>query len=174
MSRYQLNPQKYLTPNEEADLRRLLPKLSERDSLYFEVLLETGARLNEGLNILSTDLISERCSVFLRGLKGSNDREVAIPPALFNRLNRYCIGRDRPFPFSDANADRIWRLIRPVKKKLHSLRHTFAINTLKRTRRVELVQYALGHRNIANTMIYLDYERAEEFRAAMFNFKQAL
>lgn len=170
-----MNHTKYLTPEEEADLRRLLPKLSERDELYFLVLLETGARLSEGLNIRSIDLISARCSVFIRGLKGSSDREIALRPDLFNRLNRLCIGQERPFPFSDANADRIWRLIRPVPKKLHSLRHTYAINLLKKTKRIDLVQYALGHKNIANTMIYLAYERAEELRSAtMPILKQAL
>jgi integrase/recombinase XerC len=51
----------------------------------------------------------------------------------------------------------IWQFYRPVPKKFHALRHTFAIELYQKTKDLRLVQVALGHRNITNTMIYADY-----------------
>jgi integrase len=163
----QLTAQKYLTEAEQAHLRRVLARCSERDECYFLVLLETGARLSEALNIEPMDLIDERCAVFLRGIKGSNSREVGLRPDLYSRVKRLCVNGKGPFPFSTSNADRIWRIVRPVRKKLHSLRHSFAINLLARTGDLHIVNYALGHKNIQNTMIYLQVSRAEDLRRAL-------
>ena len=61
------------------------------------------------------------------------------------------------FPISYPRLVQIWQHYRPVHKKFHSLRHTFAIELYKKTKDIRLLQMALGHRNIANTMIYADY-----------------
>jgi integrase/recombinase XerC len=49
-----------------------------------------------------------------------------------------------------------------VHKKLHGLRHTFAIRLYKKTKDIRLVQVALGHRNITNTMVYADYAYSQQ------------
>jgi integrase/recombinase XerC len=49
-----------------------------------------------------------------------------------------------------------------VPKKFHSLRHTFAIELYQKTKDLRLVQVALGHRNITNTMIYADYVYSQQ------------
>jgi len=61
------------------------------------------------------------------------------------------------FPISYHRLYQIWHQYRPVAKKFHSLRHTFAIRLYRKTKDLRLVQVALGHRNITNTMIYADY-----------------
>jgi integrase len=61
------------------------------------------------------------------------------------------------FPITYNRLRQIWDLYRPVQKKFHSLRHTFAIQLYKKTKDIRLVQVALGHRNVMNTMIYADY-----------------
>jgi len=66
------------------------------------------------------------------------------------------------FPITYNRYRQIWEMYRPTHKKLHSLRHTFAIELYKKTKDIRLVQFALGHRNITNTMIYADYVYSQQ------------
>ncbi len=160
--RYQLNKNKYLL---DPELDRLLAIINTyidkdpRNCLILLLGLKTGARAQEILNIVKSDLNAHDASVFIKGLKSSNDREIPIPSALFARLQRYSesVTTDKIFNITYDRLYQIWDLYRPVPKKFHSLRHTFAINLYKKTRDLRLVQVALGHRNITNTMIYADY-----------------
>ena len=69
---------------------------------------------------------------------------------------------DLLFPISYSRLIQIWEHYRPTHKKFHSLRHTFAIRLYKKTKDLRLVQVALGHRNITNTMIYADYVYSQQ------------
>jgi integrase len=153
-----MSPDKFLQPNEIIALRAILERCPTRDKLYFTFLLETGARLSEALSLTAKDFDHSTKSVCIRGLKGSRDRIIALKPSLFLAIVQ--LG-DKPFNFSASLADKLWRVYRPVKKKLHSLRHTFAIDILKKTNDIHLVNYALGHKNIQNTMVYLSINRAK-------------
>jgi integrase len=160
---YQLNKTKYLLDPEIEQLEHVLDRFIdqfERDCLLIRTALHTGARAQEVLNIEKNDLNAYDRSVFIRGLKGSLDREIPLSPSFFDRLNRFAHKKNdsvRIFSISYPRFSQIWDQYRPVKKKLHSLRHTFAIRLYKKTKDVRLVQVALGHRNITNTMIYADY-----------------
>ena len=163
MSQYQINKQKFLSERELESLRACLKrnKFSDpRNTLIIELLLATGARRQEILNLTNKDFWKEETYgvVFIKGLKGSDDREIPIEMALFERLKAYCgqtVGR--VFPITAKRLEQIWHIYRPVNKGLHSTRHTFAIELFKRERDLRLVQLALGHRNIQNTMVYAEY-----------------
>lgn len=160
--RYTLNKTKYLLEPEYEDLVRVFDKYGEsnpRDILMLELALRTGARAQELLNLRKTDLNSFDETIFIRGIKGSNDREIPLPRKFFEKLLNFAAASasDRLFDISYNRLRDIWALFRPVPKKFHSLRHTFAIRLFKKTKDVRLVQVALGHRNITNTMIYADY-----------------
>ena len=103
-------------------------------------------------------------SVFIRGIKGSNDREIPLHSRFFQDLLRYSytVTGTRLFDISYQRLYQIWELYRPVPKKFHSLRHTFAIELYQKTKDLRLVQVALGHRNITNTMIYADYVYSQQ------------
>ena len=159
---YQLNKTKYLLDPEIEQLESVLERFGtqfERDCLLLKVALHTGARAQEVLNIEKADLNPYDKSVLIRGLKGSSDREIPLPVKFFDQLYRFSQAQNstRVFNISYPRFSQIWDQYRPVKKKLHSLRHTFAIRLYKKTKDVRLVQVALGHRNITNTMIYADY-----------------
>jgi integrase/recombinase XerC len=162
VSRYALNKNKYLLEPEVERLESILESFfekNERDSLILLLALKTGARAQEVLNLRRSDLNSYDKCVFIRGIKGSNDREIPLPPRLYDRVERWA-SRQPGEPLFDISYNRfrqIWERYRPVHKKLHALRHTFAIRLYKKTKDLRLVQVALGHRNIANTMIYADY-----------------
>ncbi|MEK7358616.1 MAG: tyrosine-type recombinase/integrase, partial [Bdellovibrionota bacterium] len=88
------------------------------------------------------------------------DREIPIKAEIFERLIAYASAVPRSselFPIGYHRLRQIWDWYRPAPKKFHSLRHTFAIRLYRKTKDLRLVQVALGHRNITNTMIYADY-----------------
>ena len=165
--RYALNKTKYLLDDELVRLEEIFRRFRDtcpRDCLLLEVALHTGARAQEVLNIERIDLDTTHRAVLIKGLKNSNDREIPLPSELFRRLERFAHtqGLGRVFGITYIRFHQIWNQYRPVEKKLHSLRHTFAIRLYRRTRDLRLVQLALGHRNIANTMIYADYVYSQE------------
>ncbi len=168
-SRYALNKNKYLLPDELERFEKLLHDHLDRDTrdcLLLLLALRTGARAQELLNLKHANLNHYENSVFIQGLKGSNDREIPLHQPLFRKLVSYAemlprrtdkSNGDHLFPISYNRLRQIWELYRPVPKKFHSLRHTFAIQLYKKTKDIRLVQVALGHRNVMNTMIYADY-----------------
>lgn len=129
-----------------------------------QIALRTGARAQEILNIKKSDLNAYDESIFIKGIKNSNDREIPIETKVFRDLWRFqeTSKTESLFDISYDRLYQIWLLYRPVPKKFHSLRHTFAINLYKKTKDIRLVQVALGHRNITNTMIYADYLYSQE------------
>ena len=168
MTRYQLNKNKYLLDPEAEKLEEILDSFidkDERNCLLLYLALKTGARVQELLNLTKADINRHDQTVFIRGIKGSNDREIPLVSQLFDRLSNYAekIERsERLFNISYNRLRQIWDMYRPVHKKLHSLRHTFAIRLYKKTKDLRLVQVALGHRNITNTMIYADYVYSQQ------------
>lgn len=131
-----------------------------RNCLALLLALKTGARAQELLNIRKSDLNNYDQTVFIKGLKGSDDRELPIAPEVYEELEAYVRGMkdsDHIFPVSYHRLRQIWCEYRPVGKKFHCLRHTFAIRLYKKTKDIRLLQVALGHRNVVNTMIYADY-----------------
>lgn len=160
--RYQLNKNKYLLDPEYDRLIHILNSFRDKDPrncTLFWTLLHTGGRAQEILNLRTDDLNSHDETVFIHGLKGSSDRELPVPSWLFKRLVAESARSDQQilFPITYNRLRQIWEMYRPVHKKLHALRHTFAIRLYKKTKDLHLVQVALGHRNITNTMVYADY-----------------
>ena len=160
--RYSLNKTKYLLDPELEQLEDLLKRFADKDVrnvLLIELALKTGARAQELLNVCRADINSYDETVLIRGIKGSGDREIPLPRPLFHRLMQYAsqLPGEKIFDVSYNRFRDIWVHYRPVPKKLHALRHTFAIRLFKKTKDLRLVQMALGHRNITNTMVYADY-----------------
>jgi integrase len=163
VNRYALNKNKYLIEPEVERLEFLLEsdqKAEPRDVLMLQLALKTGARATEILELRHVDLNAYDKTIFIRGIKGSNDREIPIRKEMFERLMSYAATtpkNENLFPIGYHRLRQIWTWYRPVPKKFHSLRHTFAIRLYRKTKDLRLVQVALGHRNITNTMIYADY-----------------
>lgn len=87
--RYALNKNKYLLDAEIERLEYILNSFKEKDArncTLLWTLLYSGGRAQEVLNLRIDDLNPEEQSVFIRGLKGSNDREIPLPTWLFERL----------------------------------------------------------------------------------------
>lgn len=165
--RYSLNKSKYLTDFERERLLKIFESFEDKDLRNVTLLklaLATGARATELLSIKKSDLDHQEGAIFIKGIKGSNDRELPIANRLFQQVAR--VSSQSPselvFPISYNRLRQIWQLYRPVHKKFHCLRHTFAIQLYRKTKDIRLLQMALGHRNIVNTMIYADYVYSKE------------
>lgn len=169
---YAITPKKYLSPSELLLVRRLVEGKKDRDSLIVRLALATGARASELLEIMVQDLNVDDRTVFINGLKESNDREIPISENLFLDLLALAGPGAKPddklFNIGYQRLYQVWNEMRPCPKKFHSLRHTFAIELYKKTRDLKIVQTTLGHRNIQNTMVYADYVFGkEEMRKAL-------
>ncbi len=165
----QLTVEKCLTNSEYDETMRLLTLYQDknpRDTTLLKLLLHTGARANEILNVRPIDLDHQNQKLFIRGLKNSNDRNLPIPDDLFKRLANLIDptkpSTERIFPFQYNRLRAIWFHYRPVKKKVHCLRHTAGIRVYEKTKNILSVKLVLGHRSIQNTMIYLEYYESDK------------
>jgi len=177
---YLITTHKVLSSDEETQLRMLLnrqigrttPEFFEvRDALALTLALNCGLRAGELLGLRIRDFNPDLSCLRILSLKGSNERELPISKPLAGKLRKYVlkafkcerwselVDLEAPlFPISYHRLSQIWDKYRPnPKKTLHCLRHTFAVNLFSTTRDVRLVQTALGHRNINNTLVYLDF-----------------
>jgi integrase len=166
---YEITEDKYLNDFEIRILRsRLSTAKILRDKVILNLSLATGARASEILSIRRDDIIPSTKSVRVIGLKGSRDRVLRLNDELWSDLMKYEreVSGESLFPINLRYFFRIWCKYRPVRKKLHALRHTFAIETYKKHKDIMLVKLALGHKSIRNTMVYLEHiERDEKLRS---------
>ena len=166
---YIITANKYLLPSELEATRKIINNTNERDAVLLSVALATGGRRCEVLEALNTPsaLLNDE-SIFLRGLKDSHDRAIPITSELYARIKSLLKRDPSAFAISTRRFNQIWDHHRPVSKPLHCLRHTFAIELYRKSRDIQLVASALGHKNIANTMVYMQLvHSAESLRKAL-------
>lgn len=156
-----LTRDKFLTQEEASKIKHTFHMWPNRDTALIYLALTTGARRQELLNLRFSDFKSQ--VVYICGLKGSRDRICPVPKDLFNFIMSLDVGIEykKPFPISAPRVWQVWDYYRPVKKKFHSLRHTFAVMLYKNSKDIRFVQTQLGHRSLTSTMIYLDFTYSE-------------
>lgn len=176
----EITQEKFLSDDERAALTATLSvHKGERDALMLRVLMETGAR---GCEIVGTSTVEgvtlgslkvEKRAVFIRGAKNSRNRTVPVSAELYADLIEYATAQgltddSRLFPMTTRRLRQIWDIYRPNQKKgLHSTRHTFGTLLYINCENIRKVQGLLGHKNLNNTNIYVDYvEQARGARAA--------
>ena len=173
---------KFLTPQEKTELFKAIStdtsRLANRNKAIFYLSEYCALRASEiGLITLSDFDIAKR-SIFCRRLKGSKNNTLKIVNSrVFEALERHYWERIQIN--SSNNHLFLSQLGKPISRKtLDVLMKSYCAQTripvekhhfhaLKHTRAMELIEYNdvkltdvqwwLGHRNIQNTMIYLDY-----------------
>lgn len=168
-----MDRRKFLTDDERQNLENILTEhLSDdtRNAVMLLTMLYSGARPQELLELSWSDIDIESGEIFLATLKGGKPRFVVVPKQVRDGLKALKIlSPERPFAISYSQFVNVWKTYRPCKKTLRSMRHSFALNALKKTNgNVHFVQRAMGHRSISSTMVYLDYDySAKEFKKLM-------
>ena len=168
----EFNSAKFLTEVEDLHLNILLKREMSRDTLMLTLLRRYGMRPGELLSLRPCDLNPSGKSMLIKGLKGSRSRELPLSDVMWDWLyaeSQKCPDPEmRVFNICLRRLQGIWEWWRPVKKPLRSLRHTFAVEMCIRTKDIHLVRNLLGHKNINNTLIYLDYVQSQDdFRKAL-------
>jgi integrase/recombinase XerD len=176
---------KVLTPDEQRALLAQFNKRyasSQRNRLLIELMLRCGLRCGEAIALKTEHLDLVTCRLIVRQGKGRKDRTLWFDDAVHDLIVRWLERR----PPSDwllptrHGTQLNCRYVREMTKRRalsagipegnmvspHTLRHTFATDLLRETKNIRLVQKALGHANLATTMIYT-HVADEELEKAM-------
>lgn len=121
------------------------------------VILETGARLNEALNIKCDDFINGQTLQIHNG-KGSKDRIV-----YFGNLTRTTVKRRKPrkgeYLFTMTDEQARWAMYKHMGDSCpgihpHAIRHCFACSMLNAGMNLKEVSQLLGHASVQTTERY--------------------
>ena len=156
-----------------------------RNLAIIRVLLDTGLRASEIINLRLRDIDLATGRLWVRQGKGRKDRGLwfngQTREALQAWLDSSSLQRgpyDYVFTSLDGRNPLCGRVLRRWVEKLgkqagiekrvhlHLLRHCFACRLLRQTKNLFLVSKALGHASVATTQIYLHLED-EELETAM-------
>ncbi|MDA3061693.1 MULTISPECIES: tyrosine-type recombinase/integrase [unclassified Campylobacter] len=160
-------------------------KFTHRNRLILKVIIYTGIRVGEAINLRRKD-ISEDGDLYvlrIRG-KGNKYRVVMIKKRLiqgdldaletnFANKDDYVFTNKKGSALTQAYISRIVEKlllsvgIRKKKNGAHMLRHTFATMLYKREKDLVLVQEALGHASLNTSRIYTHFDNEKLRLAAM-------
>lgn len=158
-----------------------------RDRALILLLLRTGMRIGELLNVTISDLhLSERKILLYQGEKNYLGRVVYYSKDAEQALRSWLAIRNptKTYLFYSQNRQTIsyvaaWTVMKNAIRaaglsgkgySLHSLRHTFATDMLNAGLRLEVLQQLLGHRSVEITLRYArmtDLTREAEYFKAM-------
>jgi integrase/recombinase XerD len=142
-----------------------------RSLCLLRLMLNTGLRASEVLNLKVSDIDCQSGKVMVREGKGKKDRTLWIGEADIRLLKKWmkCQAKlpESVFLFTSSKGKRLQdTYLRRIVKRLaqqagidkdvhpHMLRHTFATDLLRQTKNLRLAQKALGHAQITTTQIY--------------------
>lgn len=141
----------------------LASPLSARDRTLVSLLIDTGVRVGEAVNLVRDDILEE--TIIVSGKTG--EREVPISPSTREQLlslGDSPIFRGTKGPLTRSGAYRIVRLalaragILARKRGPHTLRHTFGRQYLMAGGDLVSLQRILGHSDIKTTRIYAELD----------------
>jgi integrase len=157
--------QPFLPTHEE--MNALISAASKKLATFLQVALTTGARVGELCKIRWTDIDTEKCTVSINNAeKGSRNRTIKVPQktiAMLNALskkNATYVFNTKPCNVRVIFQNLRKRLARTQSKPrfiqihLHTFRHFYATETLRQTKNLSYVKYALGHKSVMNTERY--------------------
>ena len=174
---------KYLTKEEK---EALFQEIYKDDSIHrkrniaiFEVALYCGLRVSEITQMQLDDYDRSSHNIHCRRLKNSNSNTLQIVDKhVIKALDDYLAEREqisatcststlflsqKKTPISRQRLDTLMKQycsnanIPPSKWHMHVLRHTRAIDLAELQLDIDDIKYWLGHKNIKNTFIYLEY-----------------
>ena len=152
----------------EAELDMLIGGCGKNLSIFLQGLKETGADPGEFANIESKDINMELKAITLNHpVKGHRPRVLTVSQTLTSRLEPLMKKEGRLFDdeilrraFLYKRKTMVQKLSNPRLKNITfiTFRHWFATMQYHKTKDILHVQRLLGHKNIQNTLIYIDLE----------------
>ncbi len=140
-----------------------------RNLCIISLMLKLGLRVNEVIKIKDSDIDWQRGKIYIRRSGAALDRTLRVGDAELSLLKRWLHtkpkGTELLFPTLKGQPLKD-RYIREMIKRLarksgiakdvypHLLRVTFAVDFMRETRDLKLLQHALGHRDLTATQGY--------------------
>ena len=177
-----------IRPFQPKDVKQLLKNcsgndfLSIRDNAIITTFIETGIRCGELYSIKSLD-VKEDYIIIVKG-KNHKERLVGITPILKKALMRYERAKEKYFSYrymedyyflsnhgkqlTNSAVEHIMKRrsegidADKVRISPHTLRHFFAVQSLKQGRDLYSISTQLGHENLQITSVYLKTLSQEE------------
>ncbi len=148
----------------------------EKNRLLIKLILYTGMRVSEALDILIKDIISEDGYYIFRINGKGNKQRIAMIKEYYikNELTIWLKSKPNvPLLFCSRTGKRLTQPyvsyimdkillhagIRKEKNGAHMLRHTFATRLYQKNHDLILVQEALGHANLNTSRIYTHFDK---------------
>jgi len=146
----------------------------QRDNLMFRMLLDTGLRINELINLRIRDIDFDESTIHVKVTKSSQERYTFFRADTHKLLNKYIItNKIEDYLFIDfRTGEQITvnsvettcvRLKDDLNIKVsispHKWRHTFATLFLKRNKDLEVLRLILGHSKLSTTQKYLHLDK---------------
>ena len=163
---------KFLEAIEESDFKQN----ANRNKLIIKVIIFTGIRVSEALNLKRKD-ITEDGDLFIIRIRGKGNKyrivmikrhliEAHLNTIAINYINKegYLFINKKGTRLTQAYVSRIVEQIlfkagiRKEKNGAHMLRHTFATMLYKKQKDLVLVQEALGHASLNTSRIYTHFD----------------
>jgi len=154
----------------EADIDQLISGSGRKLSTFLQFLKETGVRSGEAARLRWSDIDFERRIVRITPEKGSKSRILPLSNKLINMLNNLPRNSDKVWAtlyslksnFYKTRNSLAFKLQNPKLKQvgLHAFRHWKATIEYHKTKDILHVQQLLGHRDLRNTLIYINLEKA--------------
>lgn len=161
------------------EVRGLLGSVSTpQNKAFLTTVYSCGLRLNEALNLQTSDIDADRMRIHVHRGKGAKDRYVPLPVSTLKVLRAYWVthrnpilifpalgrgGQDGPTSKIPMNISTVQGALRRVVKQLglkkrisvHTLRHSYATHLLEAGVNIRRIQQYLGHASLNTTMVYL-------------------
>ncbi|MDO7252779.1 tyrosine-type recombinase/integrase [Helicobacter cappadocius] len=167
---------------------KMSPKIASRNRLIIKMIIYTGIRVSEALNLRLKDITLEN-DVYLLSIRGKGDKyrmvmirkkniEILLKDWLSIRNtikdieNNLLFCNQKGAALSQAyiykNVENILMSagIRKEKNGAHMLRHSFATLLYQKHQDLVLVQEALGHADLNTTRIYTHFDKKRLLEAA--------
>ena len=159
---------RYITPEEEAEIEKLLKKWDEIRFLHaVRVLLDTGMRCGELKKLTVYDIVPEQGAhgiVHLNDTKNGENRSVPLTARALASL-QYLAKTSKSHEYVICEYEnwitKTWNRLKKAMKKTddknfvpHILRHTCCTRLVQRGAPIKKVQIFMGHKSISTTMKY--------------------
>lgn len=173
----------YLTAEERKRFLAVAKKQNARVRTFAEVLVYTGCRISEALELVPKSIEREESKIVFRSLKKrTNDiyRSVPVPEDLIDVLtlaheliklqkNAHLTASKRLFPWTRQHAHTIVKglmieaEIMPGRHRTaKGLRHAYGVNAITKGIPLNMLQRWMGHADIKTTAIYANAIGEEE------------
>jgi integrase len=181
-------PRRFRTVLSPEELKQILSKLKDQRRRYLYhivyILLSTGARRGEILNLTWRDINFALGTMTFRKTKNGDDRTIKLSQKLLSYLKKIYQEKSSKYVIVNEAGRRFqklhfYKILKQFKRRnpeqkdwtYHDLRHSFAHNFLKNGGNMYALQAILGHKSISMTIdLYGQLKAADVKNPSPYDF----